>query len=71
MASFITVQLLEAYHGKDPNKGYVALLGRSLNAVETAETFNRRCVVVAPDWAESYCKEHTIPCLPWNYERLN
>ncbi|OPL14876.1 MAG: carboxylate--amine ligase [delta proteobacterium MLS_D] len=56
---------------KDPNKGYVALLGWSLNAVEAAETFNRRYVVVAPDWAEAYCKEHTIPYLLWNYERLN
>jgi len=56
---------------KDTKKGYVALLGWSLNAVEAAEKFDRRYVVVAPDWAESYCKEHTIPYLLWNYERLN
>ncbi|MEE2603788.1 MAG: carboxylate--amine ligase [Pseudomonadota bacterium] len=56
---------------KDPNKGYIALLGWSLNAVEAAEKFDRRYVVVAPDWAESYCQEHDIPYVPWNFERLN
>lgn len=56
---------------KDPNKGYVAILGWSLNAVEAAEKFNRRYVVVAPDWAEDYCRQHDIPYLPWNFERLN
>ena len=55
----------------DPEKGYVALLGWSLNAVEAAAKFNRRYVVVAPDWAEDYCNEHNIPYLPWNFERLN
>ena len=39
----------------DPDKGYVALLGWSLNAVEAAAKFSRRYVVVAPDWAEGYC----------------
>ncbi|WP_455385226.1 ATP-grasp domain-containing protein [Acidihalobacter prosperus] len=56
---------------KDANKGYVALLGWSLNAVEAAEAFDRRYLVVAPDWAEEYCSEHDIPYLPWNFERLN
>jgi hypothetical protein len=56
---------------KDPKKGYVALLGWSLGAVEAAEKFDRRYVVVAPDWAEDYCKQHNIPYLTWNYERLN
>tara|TARA_R100000306_G_scaffold44920_1_gene42886 strand:+ start:54275 stop:55498 length:1224 start_codon:yes stop_codon:yes gene_type:complete len=56
---------------KDPNKGYIALLGWSLNAVEAAETFDRRYVVVAPDWAEEYCEKHNIPYLSWNFERLN
>lgn len=55
----------------DPNKGYVALLGWSLNAIEAADKFDRRYVVVAPDWAEAYCKEHDIPYVPWNFERLN
>ena len=54
-----------------PDKGYVALLGWSLNAVEAAAQFDRRYVVVAPDWAEDYCKEHDIPYLAWNFERLN
>ena len=35
----------------DPNKGYVALLGWSLNAIEAADKFDRRYVVVAPDFA--------------------
>lgn len=55
----------------DPDKGYVALLGWSLNAVEAAAKFNRRYVVVAPDWAEQYCTEHEIPYLAWNFERIN
>jgi hypothetical protein len=56
---------------KDASKGYVALLGWSLNAVEAAEAFDRRYIVVAPDWAEEYCSQHNIPYLPWNFERLN
>ncbi|MHA7880122.1 MAG: ATP-grasp domain-containing protein [Saccharospirillum sp.] len=56
---------------KDPEKGYIALLGWSLNAVEAAESFDRRYVVVAPDWAEEYCEKHSIPYIPWNFERLN
>ena len=56
---------------KDTSKGYIALLGWSLNAVEAAENFDRRYIVVAPDWAEAYCTEHSIPYLPWNFERLN
>ncbi len=56
---------------KDPTKGYVALLGWSLAAVEAAEDFDRRYVVVAPDWAEEYCGKHDIPYIPWNFERLN
>ncbi len=56
---------------RNPDKGYVALLGWSLNAVEALDRFDRRYVVVAPDWAEEYCKEHEIPYVPWNFERLN
>ena len=55
----------------NPEKGYIALLGWSLNAVEAADKFDRRYVVVAPDWAEAYCEEHDIPYVPWNFERLN
>lgn len=56
---------------KDPNKGYVALLGWAPNAVEAAENFDRRYVVVAPEWAQEYCEKHDIPYVPWNFERLN
>jgi hypothetical protein len=56
---------------KDSSKGYVALLGWSLAAVEAAEDFDRRYVVVAPAWAEAYCAEHDIPYMPWDFERLN
>lgn len=56
---------------RDPSKGFVALLGWSPNAVEAVEQFDRRYVVVAPDWAEDYCREHDIPYVPWNFERLN
>lgn len=55
----------------DPNKGYVALLGWSLNAIEAADQFDRRYIVVAPPWAEEYCQEHDIPYMPWDFERLN
>lgn len=56
---------------KNPDKGYIALLGWSLGAIEAAEDFDRRYVVVAPDWAEEYCEKHGIPYLAWNFERLN
>ncbi|WP_347330209.1 ATP-grasp domain-containing protein [Marinimicrobium locisalis] len=55
----------------NPDKGYIALLGWSLGAIEAADKFDRRYVVVAPDWAEDYCKEHDIPYISWNFERLN
>lgn len=56
---------------KDSNKGYIALLGWSLNAIEAAENFDRRYIVVAPSWAEEYSKEHNIPYISWDFERLN
>jgi len=56
---------------KSADKGYIALLGWSLNAVEAAENFDRRYVVVAPEWAEEYCQKYNIPYVPWNFERLN
>lgn len=49
---------------KNPEKGYVALLGWALGAIEAAERFDRRYVVVAPDWAQDYCDEHDIPHIP-------
>jgi len=56
---------------KDPQKGYVALLGWSLNAIEALEKFDRRFVVVAPDWARDFAEEHDIPFMSWDFERLN
>jgi hypothetical protein len=41
----------------DANKGYVALLGWSLDAIEAAADFGRRYVVVSHGWAEEYCKQ--------------
>ena len=56
---------------KDPQKGYVALLGWSLNAIEALEKFDRRFLVVAPDWAREFAEEHDIPFMSWDFERLN
>jgi len=56
---------------KDENKGYVALLGWKLNAIDALANFNRRYIVVAPQWAEDYAKEHNIPFMSWDYERLD
>lgn len=56
---------------KDPNKGYVALLGWSVNAIKAAQTFDRRYIVVAPDWAADFCVANNIPFIPWDFARLN
>jgi len=56
---------------KNPDKGYIALLGWTLGAIEAAERFDRKYVVVAPDWAEDYARKNGIPFIPWNFERLN
>lgn len=56
---------------KDVNKGYVALLGWKLNAMDALENFDRRYIVVAPQWAEDYAKQHNIPFMSWDYERLD
>ncbi len=56
---------------KDQEKGYVALLGWSLNAIDAVDRMDRRYVVVAPPWAEEYATKHNIPYIPWNFERLN
>jgi len=56
---------------KNPEKGYVALLGWALGSIDAAERFDRRYVVVAPDWAKEYAESHDIPFIPWNFERLN
>lgn len=55
----------------NPDKGYVAILGWSLNAIDAIDRFDRRYVIVAPQWAEDYAKENGIPFISWNFERLN
>jgi len=56
---------------KNPNKGYIALLGWSVNAIKAAQKFDRRYIVVAPDWAADFCKANKIPFIPWDFLRLN
>ncbi|WP_290647765.1 carboxylate--amine ligase [Aquisalimonas sp.] len=56
---------------KDPNKGYIAILGWSISCIDALERFDRRYVIVAPEWAADYAKEHNIPFIPWDFERLN
>ena len=70
-----TDQTLDSVRGtetpKDPNKGYVALLGWSVNAIKAAQKFDRRYIVVAPDWAADFCEANHIPYIPWDFARLN
>ncbi len=56
---------------RDPDKGYVAILGWHLGAIDAVDRFDRRYVIVAPDWAEPYASANDIPFVPWNFERLN
>jgi len=56
---------------KDPTKGYVALLGWSVNAMDAVDRFDRRYVVVAPTWAKDYAEQHGIPFVAWNFDRSN
>lgn len=56
---------------KNPDKGYVAILGWHLGAIDAVDRFDRRYVVVAPEWAREHAEAHDIPFLPWNFERLN
>ena len=56
---------------KDTNKGFIALLGWSLRAIEAIDRMDRRYVVVAPSWAEEYATQNDIPYVRWEFERLN
>lgn len=56
---------------KNHEKGYIALLGWSLNAIDALDRMDRRYIVVAPQWAEEYAKEHDIPFMTWDFVRLN
>ncbi len=55
----------------DEEHSYIALLGWSLKAIDAAERFNRKYIVVAPKWAEEYAKDNGIPFMSWEFERLN
>ncbi len=56
---------------KDPNKGFIALLGWSVNAIKAAQNFDRRYIVVAPDWATDFCIANNIPHISWDFYRIN
>ncbi|HKL46003.1 MAG TPA: carboxylate--amine ligase [Roseovarius sp.] len=56
---------------KNPEKGYVAILGWSPNAIDAIDRFDRRYVIVAPPWAEEYAKANDIPFIAWDFDRLN
>ena len=56
---------------KDPNKGYIALLGWSINAIKAAQKFDRRYIVVAPEWATDFCAANNIPFIAWDFVRIN
>lgn len=56
---------------KDPNKGYIALLGWSVNAIKAAQKFDRRYIVVAPEWARDFCTANNIPFMSWDFLRLD
>lgn len=53
------------------DKGYIALLGWSLNAIDAINRFDRKYVVVAPLWAQEYAEANNIPFIPWDFTRLN
>ncbi|MCZ0812143.1 MAG: ATP-grasp domain-containing protein [Pseudomonadota bacterium] len=56
---------------KNPDKGYVAILGWSPNAIDAIDRFDRRYVIVAPPWAEDYARANDIPFIAWDFDRLN
>lgn len=56
---------------RNPEKGYVAILGWSLNAIDAIDRFDRRYVVVAPEWAQDYARQNGIPFIAWDFDRLN
>ncbi|MBT8419875.1 MAG: carboxylate--amine ligase [Gammaproteobacteria bacterium] len=53
------------------DRGYVAILGWSLNAIDAIDRFDRRYIIVAPAWAEEYATANDIPLIVWDFERLN
>lgn len=58
--------------GEKTQKGYVALLGWVLNAIDAVDRMpDRRYVVVAPEWARGYAEANDIPFISWDFERIN
>lgn len=48
-----------------------AILGWSIPAIEAMDKLNRPFVVVGPPDFISFAKEHDIPFIPWDFDRLN
>lgn len=48
-----------------------AILGWSIPAIEAMDKLNRPYVVVGPPDFISFAKEHDIPFIPWDFDRLN
>ncbi|MEZ0482844.1 acetyl-CoA carboxylase biotin carboxylase subunit family protein [Planococcus sp. SSTMD024] len=48
-----------------------AILGWSIPAIEAMDKLNRPFVVVGPPDFASFAKEHDIPFIPWDFDRLN
>ncbi|TWT28373.1 acetyl-CoA carboxylase biotin carboxylase subunit family protein [Planomicrobium sp. CPCC 101110] len=53
------------------NKKKTAILGWSIPAIEAMDKLNRPFVVVGPPDFISFAKEHDIPFVPWDFDRLN
>ncbi|MFP3321869.1 ATP-grasp domain-containing protein [Planococcus sp. SIMBA_160] len=48
-----------------------AILGWSIPAIEAMDKLDRPYVVVGPPDFVSFAKEHDIPFIPWDFDRLN
>ncbi|MDN5708415.1 MAG: ATP-grasp domain-containing protein [Planococcus sp. (in: firmicutes)] len=48
-----------------------AILGWSIPAIEAMDKLDRPFVVVGPPDFVSFAKEHEIPFIPWDFDRLN
>lgn len=53
------------------NKKVTAILGWSLPAIEAMDKLDRPFVVVGPHDFIGFAKEHDIPFVPWDFDRLN
>ncbi|TWT01002.1 acetyl-CoA carboxylase biotin carboxylase subunit family protein [Planomicrobium sp. CPCC 101079] len=53
------------------NQKKTAILGWSIPAIEAMDKLNRPFVVVGPPDFIGFAKEHDIPFVPWDFDRLN